>query len=117
MNEIRKKRLESSIRRELAALIQRTRAKDDRFGLVSVTEVRLADDLSTMTVLVSAFGSEEENEETWQALSDHAASFQTTIGRTLRLRQTPALVFEADDRIKEGDRILEIMDRDPSAPG
>ena len=113
MNEIRKKRLESAILREISELIMRMRIRDDRLGLVSVTQVDLAEDLGYMTVLVSPFGSEAENRETWEALADHAKAFQTSVGRDLRLRQTPTLTFAIDDRIKEGDRIIEIMDAQP----
>lgn len=111
MNEIRKKRLESAILREISELIMRMRIRDDRLGLVSVTQVDLADDLGHMTVLVSPFGSEAENAETVEALAEHAKAFQTSVGRDLRLRQTPRLQFALDDRIKEGDRIIEIMDK------
>lgn len=116
MNEIRKKRLESAILREVSELIIRMRIRDDRLGLVSVTQVNLADDLGHMTVLVSPFGSEQENAETWEALGYHAITFQNSVGRDLRLRQTPTLVFALDDRIKEGDRIIEKIDADRAPP-
>lgn len=120
MNEIRKRKMESAILRALSELIARTRIKDDRLGLVSVTQVEIAPDLSKMTVFVSPFGSDEENEETWTALKQNAAAFQSSVGRALRLRQTPALMFQIDDRIKEGDHILDLLDRQagnsPSSP-
>lgn len=110
MNEIRKKKLEGAILRELSLLIIKQRVKDDRIGLVSVTEVALDPDMRAMSVYISPFGADEENKFTWDALVSHAAWFQTQIGRNLRLRQTPHLNFKIDNRIKEGDRILDRLE-------
>ncbi|MBI3396318.1 MAG: 30S ribosome-binding factor RbfA [Spirochaetia bacterium] len=112
MNEIRRRRLESQILRELSGLIMRRRIKDDRLGLVSVTEIKLAPDLSEATAFVSPFGSDKENTTTYRALHETAPFFQSELSRNLRLRQTPKLVFTLDNRIKEGDRILHMMDKD-----
>lgn len=117
MNEVRRRKIESAVRRELAELIMRRRVRDDRLGLVSVTEVKLAPDLSTLTAFVSMFASDKENKETWAALQFAAREFQGTIARNLRLRETPRLQFAVDDRIKEGDRILDLMDQDKLRAG
>ncbi len=117
MNEVRRRKIESAVRRELAELIMRRRVRDDRLGLVSVTEVKLAPDLSTLTAFVSMFASEKENKETWAALQFASREFQGTIARNLRLRETPRLQFEVDDRIKEGDRILDLMEQDKLRAG
>lgn len=45
MNPMRKKRLEALAVRDLSELIMRRRLKDDRIGLVSVTGVKLTQDL------------------------------------------------------------------------
>ena len=113
MKEIRRKKLESEIQREISNLIIKQRNKDDRIGLVSVTGVKLTPDFSTLTVFVSPFGDEEENNETWRALLQHAARFQSETSRNLRLRHTPRIVFKLDTSIKEGDRLLGLMEDDP----
>ncbi len=110
MNDIRKKKLESLILRELSGLIVRRRLKDERIGLVSITRVDLARDLSVMTVYISMFGEQKENRITWKALKDNANFFKSTLSRNIRLRVTPALIFEEDETIKEGDRILDIIE-------
>jgi ribosome-binding factor A len=110
MKEIRKMKLESLILRELSGLIQRRRIKDDRIGLVSISRVNLAPDLSTMTVYISLFGEEKENRLTWKALLDASGFLQSTVGKNLRLRVTPKLRFEIDETIKEGDRIIDLIE-------
>lgn len=96
--------------RELSELIQKRRIKDDRIGFVSVTGVRLASDFSYATVLISPFGTPAENEATWIALITHLNYFQATVSRNLRLRQTPKLRLEIDSSIKEGDRIIDLIE-------
>lgn len=110
MNEIRKMRLESQIQRELSDLILKRRIKDERIGFVSISRVDLAPDLSVLTVFVSLFGSEQENSLTWTALKQNGNFFQSSLGRNLRLRVTPRLSFEVDESIKEGDRILNLLE-------
>ena len=61
MNEIRKKKLEATIQKEVSRLIIKERVRDDRLGLVSVTRVNLAPDISTLIVFVSPFADEKEN--------------------------------------------------------
>ncbi len=110
MNEIRKKRMEALILRELSELIIRRRVKDDRLGLVSVSRIDLYPDLSRVTAFVSLFGSESENRHTWKALLDNGSFFQSAIGKNLKLRVTPKLWYETDTSIAEGDRILQIIE-------
>ena len=110
MNELRKKRLESTIQKELAGLIHKHKARDDRLGLISVTRIVLAPDLSTVTAFVSLFDTEEANKDTWACINHTAGKFQSALCRNLRLRQTPRLKFKEDNSIKEGDRLLDMME-------
>ncbi len=118
MKDIRKLRLESQIQRELASLIHRRQVKDDRINFVSIVRIELESDLSQMVASVSLFGTEEENRLTFKALKDAAGFFQSSIGKNLRLRVTPRLVFQIDTSIAEGDRVLNLIENsrppDPS---
>lgn len=98
-----------------ATLIMKRRAKDERLGLVSVTGVDLAADLSTAIIRVSLFGTEEENRDTWKGLAANLRFFQSQIGKDLRLRYTPRMEYALDTSIAEGDRILEIIEGDREA--
>ncbi|MDH5655490.1 MAG: 30S ribosome-binding factor RbfA [Spirochaetia bacterium] len=114
MNEIRLKRLEILMAKELSQLIIRRRLKDERIGLVSVSRISLSPDLSTATVFISPFGSEEENRDTWHGMISALKSFQSEVSRNLRLRQTPRLRLEIDNSIKEGDRMIEMIEQQES---
>lgn len=99
----------------MATAIQKRSAKGDGIGLVSVTRVELRPDLSEAVFFVSPFGSEPENRETMRTLKNLAGLFQSQIARDLHLRVTPRFRFEIDTSIKEGDRILDLIER-PRGP-
>ena len=111
MNPVRQKRLESTMVRELSELIIKRRIKDERIGFVSVTRISLAPDLSDATVFVSLFGPEQEHKETWRGLLAAVKFFQSELRRSLRLRQTPRIHFELDTSIREGDAILDKIEK------
>jgi ribosome-binding factor A len=115
VKDIRKKKLESSLVREMAMAIQRASARRDGIGLVSVTRVELRPDFSEAVFFVSPFGTEKENNETMRNLKHLAGPLQSQIARDLHLRVTPRFRFEIDMSIKEGDRILDLIDR-PAKP-
>ena len=111
MNELRRKRLESSIVRELSGQIVRRRIKDVRLGFVSIVGVELAPDLSRATIRVSLFADEAENQLTWKALRDHLNWFQSEVSRNLRLRVTPRFELQRDTTIAEGDHIIDLLEQ------
>ena len=97
MNPLRKKKLESSIRKEFSNLISRRRTKDDRIGFVSISQVELASDLSNIKIKLSLFGSEEDTSRTFRALKSNSKQLQSILSRNLRLRLTPQIHLMIDD--------------------
>ncbi len=110
MKDIRKKKLESSLLREMATEIQKRSLRGDGIGLVSVTRVELKTDMSEVIFFVSPFGDPEDNRMTMQVLSRLAGTLQSQISRDLHLRSTPRFVFREDTSIKEGDRMIERLE-------
>lgn len=111
MNEIRKKKLESQIQREVALLIIQQKFKSE-VGFVSVTRVDLTADLSACRVYLSLFGTDRENQDSLNVIRGARHFIQSSVSRKLCLRQTPHFAFEVDRSIEEGDRILEIIEKD-----
>ena len=97
------------------------RLKDPRVGFVTVTKVDLARDLKTCTVHYSVLGPEGDRAKTGKALDDARGFIQTEIGKTLRTRTVPRILFRYDDTFEKTDRILKILkdiepeDADPDA--
>lgn len=114
MDQIRKKRIEALILREVSDYIHnKIYKKDDRIGLISVTRVELTTDLSFAKIYFSLFSSnEEENKITWTIINRYKKQMQSEISRQIRLRRTPHFEFFIDTSIKEGDRILEVIEKE-----
>lgn len=65
MNNIRKQRVESAIRKEISTILMRD-IKDPRVSFVSVTHVSLTNDIRIAHVYVSIMGDKETKEKTWK---------------------------------------------------
>lgn len=113
MNPIRKKKIESLLLKEISDYIYRElRKKDDRINFVSVTKVDISNDFSIAKIFLSFFSNDErENELSWNILNKFRKTMQSEVSRKVRLRKTPQFVFLVDTSIKEGDRILEIIEK------
>ena len=100
-----------TIQRELGELIS-TRLKDPRLpGLISVTHVDLAPDLSTARVYISTPGGAEERASAVEALQLAAGRLGRELQSRIRIRRMPKLLFAADDTLEQGENMSEMIDR------
>lgn len=90
-------------------MIQRE-LKDPRIGFVTVTGVDVTNDLSQAKVYLSVFGDEEQKKDTLKALDKATGFLRTEIGKRIRLRHTPELIFKIDESIAYGSRIEKLLD-------
>ena len=103
-------RVNSLIRQEISELLQR-QVKDPRLGnFIAVTEVSTSPDLKYAKIFVSRIGSEEEKQETLNALASASGFFRSELFKRLRLRHTPELSFQWDDSIERGTHLLQLID-------
>lgn len=114
----RLERLNEQLRRELTEILRRE-VKDPRVGLVTVTGVRAAPDLTFARVLVEIPSSADEA-ETLAGLVAASSFVRHELGQRLRIRRVPELRFEPDhtlDHVRQIDRLLEeaLHDRDDEA--
>ncbi len=79
--------------------------KDRRIGFATLTRVNITADLSQARILVSVMGSVESQEETLRGLSSAAGYIRHELGRHLRLRRVPELVFVLDHGPEEALKI------------
>ncbi|MBI1858252.1 MAG: 30S ribosome-binding factor RbfA [Candidatus Melainabacteria bacterium] len=108
----RSDRISQQIKRELSEIIQRNEIKDDRLGgLVSITDVRVSNDIRNVKVFFSVYGEESQKVGTLAAL-EHSASFlRGELCRRLRIKFAPELTFVLDDSLEKGDKIIELLDK------
>jgi len=97
-------RLNAQMQRELTSLI-RDELSDPRIGMVTVTRVDVSPDMRNAKVLISSFGDDESLGVSIKALRRAAGKLRGSLGRALKLRYTPELVFSPDVALREGDRI------------
>ncbi len=87
------------LREELTDII-RTDVKDPRVGFFTITRVDIGPDLRNASAMVSVLGTEQEREETLEALRSAAGYIRRQLKPRLRMRQVPEISF-VDDRSME----------------
>jgi ribosome-binding factor A len=102
-------RVNEVVREVLADELERI--ADPRLGLLTVTGVEVTPDLRQATVYYSALipAEGETEHDTAGALRSVAPRLQAAIGRQVRMKYTPLLVFREDPAISTGERVDEIL--------
>ena len=108
MNIIRKKRLESLLKREISTIILR-QIKDPRIHFVTVTEVSLTNDYKTAHIYVSIMGDEMEKQKNLEGLKNASGFIRKLIGEEIKIRYNPELIFKIDDSFEKQDKIFKIL--------
>ena len=106
----RTERVSEEFREILAESIQAL--KDPRVGFVTVTGVKVSQDLRVAWVFYTVLGDEKARAGTRAALRSAAPHLRRELGRQVRLKVTPELRFEEDELLVAGR-----ADRSPAAPG
>jgi len=96
------------IKQELSMLLL-DGVKDPRIGFVTVTEVKLTDDLKSAIVYISSLGNKAQEEESLVGLESAVGYLRKVIGQRLQLRYTPKLMFKSDQSLREAHRIEQLI--------
>lgn len=103
MDEIRRKRVEETLRLEVSSLLMRGEVKDSRVdSFLTITRAEVARDGSHARLYVSTFKEGDALEQGVAGLNHAAGFIQSGISKRLRIRLTPRLVFVPDTGIKDG---------------
>ncbi len=108
MAKIRTGRVGEQIKKELSLLIQ-SEMKDPRIGFVTVTGVDVTNDLSQAEVYLSVMGDEEQKANSVKGIEKATGFLRSELGKRIRLRHTPELIFNIDESIAYGSRIEELL--------
>lgn len=114
MNEKHKARVEEEIMALVAELLLR-RVKDPRVANVSVTRVEAAKDYSTAKIFYNVVGGADDPAAVQHGLASCSGFIRGQIGRRLRLRVVPELIFRYDvslDRAMKIDELIEKIHRE-----
>jgi len=113
----RKGRLGEEIRRIVSDLLLRE-LKDPRLsGLVSISAVDVTEDGSYATIFFTVLGksaseesSDEEKNDVLEAFKSAKGLIKREIGRQIKLRHVPELLFKTDTSLEYGRHISRIID-------
>ena len=105
----RTERVAKQLREELSQLMVRE-MKDPRVRMASVSEVRLAPDMRSAKVMVSALGTDRERHGVVAALQHAEGYLRSQLGGRLEnLKTAPRLRFELDESIEYSVRISAML--------
>lgn len=111
-NTRRVSRVAELIKREVSQMILFD-IKDDRVGagMVSVTAVDVAGDLQHTKIFVSIYGSDEVRAQTMEGLKAVTGYVRSELGKRVRLRRTPTVIFIEDTSFDRATSVLSLINQ------
>jgi len=99
----RSTRVNDLLREEVALIIMR-KIKDPRLGFVTVTGVKVTDDLKLARIYISVL-KKEEIESTLKILNGARKFIRSELARVIKMKTIPQLEFFYDSSVDYGERI------------
>ncbi|AOY83501.1 MULTISPECIES: 30S ribosome-binding factor RbfA [Moorena] len=105
-------RVSSLIQQEVSHMLLND-IKDDRVGsgMVSITNVDVSGDLQHAKIYVSIYGTDEARSKTMAGLKSATGYVRRELGRRIRLRRTPEVMFIEDRGLEGGDQMLNLLNQ------
>ena len=107
-NNNRQGRIDEEFRKELSQLVTFELKEPSITGMVSVTKVKVTNDLKYAKIYISILNSKDEK-ATIEGLKKSSGFIRTELAKRINLRNTPELVFELDESLEYGARIDKII--------
>ena len=104
-------RIAEAMKEEISDIIHRE-VKDPRIGFASVTGVEVSGDLRHARVFVSVLGDEQQKLDTIRGLQSAVGFVRSELGRRIRMRHTPEIIFKLDESIERGIRVSRLIDEE-----
>ena len=108
MGKQRAQKVAEAIQKEISSLIIKG-MKDPRVGFVTITAVDASSDLSLAKVFFTVIGDEKARSDSAAGLKSAIPFIRREIGKQLRLRIVPELVFHYDTSIDYGHHIESLL--------
>lgn len=107
-NQARLGRIEEEYKKELSQIIGYELKNPNVTGLISVTKVKVSNDLKYAKVYVSILNA-KNLKDTLAGLKKSSGFIRSELAKRVNLRNTPELVFELDDSLEYGAKIDTIL--------
>ncbi|PKD44399.1 30S ribosome-binding factor RbfA [Rhodohalobacter barkolensis] len=108
---IRTERLSSVIKKDLGQLLQRNYQPSGTF--ITVTQVRMTDDLSIAKVYLSVFSPNKDVQEVYKYIDDHQDQIRYELASKIKnqVRRIPELLFYEDDTAEYVNKIENLFEK------
>ena len=103
-------RLGEQIRQDLADLLVRE-VRDPGIGFVTITRVRVTEDLLQARAFYTTLGDPAAAQKTARALERAVPFLRRAIGQRLRLRRVPELTFAVDEAVGHQARVEKLLEQ------
>ena len=101
-------RIDEEYKKELSQIIDRELKNPNITGMISVTKVKVTNDLKYAKVYVSILNS-KNIKDTLAGLKKSSGFIRSELAKRVNLRNTPELIFELDESLEYGARIDSIL--------
>lgn len=101
-------RMEGIIQKEVNRILTKE-VKDPKIGFVTITDVKLTNDLSQAKIYVTFLGKEERASAGLTALERSKGYIRSELAKSLTIRKVPELIFVEDESLEKGNRIERIL--------
>lgn len=102
-------RVAELIHQEMCRILLR-QIGDPRLRQVTITRIRLSADLRCAKIYVSMLGDEEQISQTLKGLERAKRFIRGELGRNLKLRYTPELIFKWDGSLADSIHISQVLE-------
>ncbi len=104
----RSEKVADLIQREISQMLAKS-IKDPRIGFVTITKVTVSEDFRFAKVYFSVAGTLEERERSIEGLDSAKGYVRKELGRRIRLRYTPEIMFQFDPSIEYAIHMGELI--------
>ncbi|HKL47478.1 MAG TPA: 30S ribosome-binding factor RbfA [Candidatus Izemoplasmatales bacterium] len=101
------KHLETDVQRVLSDILQND--IKDKLAFITITDVKITNELSFMYAYYTVYGSEKDIENTKEALERAKGFIKNQIARRVKMRKVPELVFKYDHSYETGQRVDDLI--------
>jgi len=104
----RSEKVADLIQKEVSQMLVKS-IKDPRIGFVTITKVTVSEDCRFARIYFSVAGTVAERENSERGLDSAKGYVRKELGRRLRLRYTPEIVFQFDPSIEYAIHMEELI--------
>ena len=104
----RSEKVAGLIQKEISQMLVKS-IKDPRIGFVTITKVTVSEDFRFAKVHFSVAGTLQERERSMKGLDSAKGYIRKELGRRIRLRHTPEIMFQFDPSIEYAIHMGELI--------